>query len=70
MVSCSTGGQSGLALPILGILAIFVKKLRVRTLAKTDERLQTTKEVLGGISLIKYYLWGDYYQDKIQGIRK
>ncbi|XP_063924495.1 cystic fibrosis transmembrane conductance regulator-like [Zophobas morio] len=60
----------GTAVTISGILAIFVKKLRVRTLAKTDERLQTTKEVLGGISLIKYYLWGDYYQDKIQGIRK
>ncbi|KAJ3652866.1 hypothetical protein Zmor_018796 [Zophobas morio] len=59
-----------MAMTISGILAIFVKKLRVRTLAKTDERLQTTKEVLGGISLIKYYLWGDYYQDKIQGIRK
>ncbi|KAJ3652874.1 hypothetical protein Zmor_018804 [Zophobas morio] len=58
------------AVTISGILAFFVRKLQVRALAKTDMRLQTTKEVLGGISLIKYYLWGDYYQHKIQGIRK
>ncbi|XP_063924488.1 ATP-binding cassette sub-family C member 4-like [Zophobas morio] len=58
------------AVTISGILAFFVKKLQVRTLAKTDMRLQTTKEVLGGISLIKYYQWGDYYQHKIQEIRK
>jgi hypothetical protein len=44
--------------------------LKVRTLKKTDQRYQETKEMLDAITLIKCYLWGDNYRKKVSQIRK
>ncbi|KAJ3652676.1 hypothetical protein Zmor_018620 [Zophobas morio] len=50
-------------------IAIVVKKLKLKSLSKTDERYQTIKEALSAIKVIKMNLWEESYEKKIAKIR-
>ncbi|CAH1368148.1 unnamed protein product [Tenebrio molitor] len=52
------------------VLAKILASLKIKSLKKTDQRYQATKEMLDAITLIKCYLWGDNYRKKVSRIRK
>ncbi|CAH1368152.1 unnamed protein product [Tenebrio molitor] len=52
------------------VLAKILASLKIKSLKKTDQRYQATKEMLDAITLIKCYLWGDNYRKKVSKIRK
>lgn len=63
---------------LVGIFLIFIsvylgkilKKLRMKTCKKTDERLEETQEALSMIRIIKMYTWEEYFIRKINLARK
>jgi hypothetical protein len=53
---------------------VFVAKilaaLKIKTLKTIDQIYQATKEMIDGITLIKSYIWGESYKEKVSKIRK
>lgn len=50
-------------------LGVITKNLRLKTSAKTDERLRTIQEILVSIKLIKLYTWEKYYTKIVNALR-
>ncbi|KAI2474111.1 probable multidrug resistance-associated protein lethal(2)03659 isoform X2 [Diabrotica virgifera virgifera] len=59
-----------LVIPAQVLLGKLISKLRLESSKKTDERLQTTKEMLSGISTIKMNVWEFEFEHKINQTRK
>ncbi|CAG9854958.1 unnamed protein product, partial [Phyllotreta striolata] len=57
-------------IPLQMYLGKILKKLRLKTCVKTDERLDQTQEALSMIRIIKMYTWEEYFMRKIDSTRK
>jgi len=55
---------------ILGWVAKEVSKLRLKTAARTDERIRTMNEIVTGIRVIKVYTWEKPFATLIHLCRK
>ncbi|KAK4879945.1 hypothetical protein RN001_008091 [Aquatica leii] len=59
-----------LFIPIQVYIGKFTSKFRLKTAAKTDERVKITQEILTAMRIIKMFTWEFFFRKKINTIRK
>ncbi|KAK5640038.1 hypothetical protein RI129_010849 [Pyrocoelia pectoralis] len=56
--------------PIYLLSGKICKQLRSKTVAKTDERIRTMKEIINGIQVVKMYNWERYFSNLVSVYRR
>lgn len=54
---------------ILAIVAKITMKTKLKTLARSDERIRLIQEVLSTMQVIKIYTWENYFRKLVDTIR-
>ena len=56
--------------PINKLIADMIGKFSTKMMAAKDERVKCMSEVLQGIRVIKYFLWEEYFKNRVSQVRK
>ncbi|KAK5640037.1 hypothetical protein RI129_010848 [Pyrocoelia pectoralis] len=56
--------------PIYLLLGKISKKLRSKTVCRTDERVRAMKEIINGIQVLKMYNWERYFSNLVSAYRR